>query len=1163
MKRVLRGFLVLVCIALICAVVFVCFALAQEPEPAAPPGTLPPPPPPASYQISGTVKNGKTPLPGATVTAANTLTGKKTSVATAVDGSFTIKGLARGRYVVKVEFMGFATNTQEVVLNPDHPTGTVEQDLILASRQQQEQANRASNLTSAIRGFQSLAVEGALSNLAETGGGANSSGNVSANDLSSLPMSGAGADLSSESFSVAGTQGRSQEFGMGSEDDLQQRIQEFRDRVQRDGGAFGSLLGGQSGTSGPGSQGRQNPNGGDGGGPAMGGGGPIMMQRIGGRGFNLNQPHGFLYVQDDNAGLDARPYSLPGVPSAKADYNQLKFGAFVGGPFKVPGLFDWSKSTFFAAGWNGTRGSTPYTAFSTVPTEAERNGNFSGLTNQDGTPVTIFNPVTGQPFPNNTIDPSLFSSAAVSLLNFMPIPNLPGATQNFQYITSAESDTDAFSLRLIHNFVPNAGPGGPMVFGGGGGGGPVMAMGGGPGGRNSRRPRNNLNIGFNWTRSNTAIVNPFPSLAGSTSLQGWNGTAAWIYGRGKATNTLRFTYNHNRISTTNLYSGVTDVAGNAGITGISSDPFNWGLPGISLTSFTGFSSPIPSRELDQTYTISDMVFWNHGKHNWRFGGDYRRILQGFRSARNAEGSFVFTGFATSEYLPGSTTAVPGTGKDFADYLLGLPQQTTLQSGTSSYEFRANSYDLFAQNDWRILPNLSLNLGLRYEYIGPYTETQNQIANLDVSFSPSLTNAFQVLPGQTGPYSGVFPESLVRPDHTAFAPRIGIAWRVGNKTVVRAGYGINYNLSQYGTFVHNFAFQPPFAEAQTNVSELGNILTLENGFPAIPESTVTNNYALDPKYKLGYVQIWNLDIQRQLPWNMQLNVGYNGAKGTHLDTERALIPSCASISCITTPTQAIAPFIFESSDSNSILEAASVRIRKRMSRGLGISASYVFSKSLDDATSIGAEGPVIVAQNPFDIPAERSLSSFDQTHKFTGTWMYDLPFGDGKRFLTRGPLSHVMDGWQWSGDFTIASGLYFTPNVLGATLDIQRGVTGSLRANLVPGQSIGISNRTTKQWFNTAAFCPPGPGCTGTAGGAYGDAGRYIIEGPAQFTFDMAMSKTIALKESRALELRLQATNIFNTPYFSSINTTVNSIVFGQVTGVANMRRLTMVARFRF
>jgi hypothetical protein len=1181
LKRLLRGVLVLVCIALICAVVFVCLSFAQEAQPATPSNaestqtpaeppalsaqTAAPPPPPAAYQISGTVKNGKTPLPGVTVTAANTLTGKKVSVATAPDGSFVIKGLARGRYVVKVEFMGFATSTQEVVLNPENPTGKVAQDLVLASRQQQEQANRANNIASAVRGFQSLAVEGALSNLADTGGAAptSSNGNVSAGDLSSLPMNGAGADLSSESFSVAGTQGRSQEFGLGSEDDLQQRIQEFRDRVQREGGAFGGLLGGQGGGT-SGQTGRTNPNaGGDGGGPGGAGPGVIAIQRFSGRGFNINQPHGFLYVQDDNAALDARQYSLPGVPSPKADYNQLKFGAFVGGPLKVPGLFDWSKSTFFAAGWNGNRGSTPYTAFSTVPTEAERSGNFSGLTNQTGAPVTIFNPANGQPFPNNTIDPGLFSPAAVALLNYMPPPNLPGATQNFQYLTSAENDTDAFSFRLIHNFVPNSGPGGPMTFGGGGGGGgPMMAIGGSGGGRN-RRPRNNLNIGFNFTRTKTAIVNPFPSLAGSTNTQGWNGTAGWIYGKGKATNTLRFTYNHNRVSTTNLYSGVTNVASDAGITGISTDPFNWGLPGISLTSFTGFNSPIPSRELDQTYTITDMVFWNHGKHNFRFGGDYRRILQDFRSARNAEGAFVFTGFATSAYLPGSTTPVTGTGNDFADFLLGLPQQTTLQSGTSSYGFRANSYDAFIQDDWRILPNLSLNLGLRYEYLSPFSETQNEIANLDVRFSPEATNAFLVLPGQTGPFSGAFPETLVHPDRTAFAPRIGIAWRLGNRTVVRAGYGINYNLAQYGTFVRNFAFQPPFAETQTNVSSLSNILTLENGFPATPETAVTNNYALDPNYKLGYVQIWNLDIQHQLPWNMQLNVGYNGAKGTHLDTERALIPSCESLSCTTTSTEAIAPFIFESSEGSSILEAASVRIRKRMSKGLGISASYVFSKSLDDATSIGAEGPTIVAQNPFDLAAERSLSGFNQTHKFTGTWMYDLPFGDGKRFLTRGPLSHILSAWQWSGDFTIASGLYYTPNVLGGTLDIQRGVTGSLRANVVPGQSILIANATTKQWFNTAAFCTPGPNCTGTAGGTFGDAGRYIIEGPSQFTLDMAIGKSITLKESRVLELRLQATNIFNTPYFSNINTTVNSLVFGQVTGVANMRRFTMVARFRF
>ena len=1127
MKRFLRGLLVLLCVALICAVPLACLGFAQEA----------PAPPPTTFQISGTVKSGKTPLPGVTVTAANTLTGKKFSVATAVDGSFVFKVLPRGRYVIKVEFMGFATLTQEVTVNPENPTGKVEAELVLASRQQeQEQANRA-NATAAVgRGFQSLAVDNALAGFSGDTANGNGNGGVNSNDLSSLPMNGAGTDLSTESVNIAGAQGRSQDFGNGSEEDLQQRIQEFRERAQREGyTAFGGPPAGAGG--GPGGPG----------GP--GGGGPIVMGRFG-RNFSINQPHGFLYLQDDNAGLDAQPYSLSGQQSQKASYNQLRFGAFVGGPLKIPGLFDWSKNTFFAAGWNGTRGSAPYDAFSTVPTQAERNGNFSGLTDAQGNPITIFNPATGAPFPGNIIDPSTFSPAAVALLNYMPLPNLPGTTQNFHFITSDESDTDNLSLRVIHNFISGTGPGfGPVMIGGGGGRG---------GGR--RGPRNNLSVGFNWSRAKNALVNPFPSLAGSTNTQGWNGNARWTYGKGKITNSLSFTYNHLRTSTTNLYSGVTDVAGNAGITGISTDPFDWGLPGISFNSFTGFSGPIPSRELDQTYTISDTVIWNHGKHNVRFGGDYRRILQGFRSARNGEGSFVFNGFATSEYLPGDAQPIPGTGYDFADFLLGLPAQTSLQSGTTNYEFRANSYDGFVQDDWRIFAKLSLNLGLRYEYISPFSETGDRIANLDVRFSPASITGFQVLPGQSGIYSGGFPDSLVRPDKNNWAPRLGLAWRAGKGTVVRAGYGINYNLAQYGTFIRNFAFQPPFAIVATNVSPYGDFLTLENGFPGSTPTAVTNNYALDPNYRLGYVQIWNIDIQHQLPGNVQINVGYNGAKGTRLDTERALLPSCAATPDTCGSTEASAPFIFESSEGNSILHAASLRVRKRMSKGLGLSAQYVFSRSIDDASSIGGGGEV-VAQNPFDLPAQRGLSSFNQTHRFTGNWIYDLPFGDGRRFLTRGAASHIFGGWQWSGDFTIASGLYFTPQVFGATTDISRGVSGSIRANLVPGQPLTIANPTTAGWFNKAAFCVPGPDCVG--GTQYGDSGRNILEGPAQFTFDSAINKTITIRESRSLELRLQASNIFNTAYFSGINTVVNSITFGQVTSVSNMRRVTMVMRFRF
>ncbi len=576
---------------------------------------------------------------------------------------------------------------------------------------------------------------------------------------------------------------------------------------------------------------------------------------------------------------------------------------------------------------------------------------------------------------------------------------------------------------------------------------------------------------------------------------------------------------------------------------------------------------MPRRELDQTYTLSDTISWNHAKHNWRFGADYRRILQSFHSARNAEGSFVFTGFATSQYAPAGTASCLGakscpvtdTGYDFADFLLGYPQQTALQFGTNSYNFRANSYDFFVQDDWRFRPSLSFNLGLRYEYNGPYTEANNRIANLDVA--PKFTAAALVLPGTPGPYSGTFPNSLIQPDRNNFAPRVGIAWKPEKKMVVRAGYGINYNLAQYGTMIQNFAFQPPFANAATNTTDVtefanGSPLTLATGFPGASSGTVTNNFAVNPNYRLGYVQIWNLDIQRELPGGVVLNAGYNGAKGTRLDTERALAPLAAGSQSL------IEPFIYESSEGNSILHAGSLRIRKRMAKGIGLSAQYVYSKSIDDASSIGGGGSV-VAQNPFDISADRGLSSFDQRHRFTGNWIYDLPIGDNRHFVAKGAWGHVFGAWQWSGDFTVGSGLYFTPRVLGGALDISRGVSGSLRANTIAGQTIAPGNPTTLEWFNTAAFCVPSATCVNPNGTSFGDAGRNIIEGPGQVTLDMALNKTITIKESRALELRLSAGNIFNNVHFTSINTVVNSLTFGEVTGTSSMRRVTMTARFRF
>ena len=1091
---------------------------AQETSPAAP---APPAPQPVTYQITGKVHSGKTPLPGVALTASNTLTGKKYSAATVSDGTFVMSGLSRGRYVLRAEFMGFAAQTQEVVLNPENPEGKADLELILASRQPQTNAQAVASAL-ADRGFQNLrmdATEQALSG-ADNGAAANGQ-NPGANDLAGLPLNGAGADAPTESVSISGVQGRTQDFGAGGEGELEERIQEFRDRMQA--GGFGGGFGGQGA--------------GFGGGGGGFGGGPMVI-RMGRGGFNVNQPHGLLYFSDDTSSLDAHPYSLTGIASPQADYNQARFGANVGGPLNIPKIFNGGNKTFFFVGWNGRRGSSPFDAFSTVPTLAERGGDFSAL----ATP--IFDPSSGQQLQfngqNNVMDPSRITAQAKSLLQFIPQPNLPGATQNFHFVTSANTNSDSVNLRLIHNF------GATPMFGNRG-------AGGGRGGGGGRRARNNLNLGLSWTRTTSDIVGAFPSLAGGTGTQGLNANAGWVYGKGHATNNLRFNYNHNHVSTTNLFSTVTDVAAAAQIGGVSTNPFDWGIPGINFTSFSGLNDPTPRRELDQTFTISDTVIWNRGKHNWRFGADYRRMLQSFRSARNAAGTFTFTGFATARYIGGQ--AQPETGNDLADFLLGLPQQSSVQFGTNTYNFRANSYDAFVQDDWRIRASLTLLLGLRYEFNGPYTEANNQIANLDVA--PGFTSAVPVVPGQTGPFLGVFPASLIRPDRNNFAPRLGLAWKPAKNTVVRAGYGVNYNLAQYGAVIQNFAFQPPFAETATNTATIATPLHLSNAFPSVSPGTVTNNFAVDPNYRLGYVQVWNVDVQRELRGSIVMNVDYNGSKGTRLDTERAILIA------------GLQPFTFESSAGNSVLHAGSLRFRKRLSKGIGLSASYVYSKSIDDASSIGGGG-VVVAQNAFDIAADRGLSSFDQRHKFTGNWTYDFPFGDNRRFAQKGALSHILGGWQYSGDFTVASGLPYTIRVLGGTLDIQRGVSGSLRANIVPGQALTVSSPTTREWFNTTAFCQPettttnpAPACVNPGDTTFGDAGRNILEGPGQVTLDMSLNKTITIKEFRALDLRITANNVFNTVQFTSLGTAVNSTTFGEVTGTGNMRRVTVQARFRF
>jgi hypothetical protein len=1131
--------------------------------------------------VHGVVKSGNMPIPGAEVLVSSESGSNKIYTWTDIDGSYSAAVPAYGMYTVAVHMVRFATNTQQVVIEPLKRNVQLNFELTLLSRTREASPPpRRSAGQAAQRGFQTLQSLPSMT-APDAGGGFT--------DIvpSGMPVPGIDANSATESIAISGT--NSNALNSMSGDELQQRIPDARAQ----GGGFGGP--GEFGASGGGFGGGR----GFGGGGFGGGGGGRPMTIVGRRGFDINRPHGSIYYGIGDSALNAAPYELNGEPRTQPGYLQNSFGGSIGGPLNIPHIYHGGSSTFFFVNYNGKRGENPFDEFSTVPTLQERQGNFNGVVYTSGPAkgqqVQIFNPATNTPFPGNVI-PGFASqncpwsgshgSAAGGLLQYIPCPNLPGEFQNFHFVTSSTTDSDDLNIRVNHAI----------------GAASVRGLRGS--GRN--RSRNNLTFGFHYHGSNLNITNPFPSVGGSTSVRSFDVPVGYVKSIGKLTNSVRFDFNRSRTNTQNLYAFHNDIDAGVGIMGVSTNPFDWGLPSLSFSDFTGLQDTNPQLLRNQTYTISDYAVYTHGKNTWRWGGDYRRIELNTEASSNARGTFTFTGYNTSELAPttpGQPAAqVPGTGFDFADFLLGLPQTTSVQFGQDNYHFRGNYWDLYLQDEWKVRGNLTLNLGVRYEYASPLTEENNLIANLDLSpavLDPALgtPSVAVITPGHAGLYSGNLPASLVRPDHKGFAPRIGFAWKPFSKTVVRGGYGINYNTSAYQTIALQMAFQPPFSTAQTNIQPVavtpssGSIiptagaLSLQSGFPTPAAGEITNSYAVNPNYRWGSVQIRNLDIQQQLRPTLLLNIDYTGTKGTNLDILEAPNRTISPTEGITTLIPGVQAFTYENSLGDSEANAGSVRLRKRLSNGFSIGAIYTFSKSIDDASSIGAgatsapsarglgaggtaasgggapasigTGTSNVAQNPLDLSAERGLSSFNQTHRFTADYLWELPFGHDKRWLSNNtPWRAIFGDWQWSGDWTMASGLPFTPRFVNTANEINGGTSGTLRPDLVPGESIQLSNPSRNEWFNTLAFTAPPTG-------QYGNARRNSIIGPGSKAFDMALTKVIPLKESRMLEFRAQATNIFNIPNYSSIDTSVTSPTFGRVTGVGAMRQMTMTARFRF
>jgi hypothetical protein len=866
------------------------------------------------------------------------------------------------------------------------------------------------------------------------------------------------------------------------------------------GGGFGGRGGGPGGGfggRGPGGRNRPNANGGF----------------IGNRSRRgQDQVHGQFFYTFRNSTLDAKPFSLNGEEAPKAAYSQNRFGFNLGGPLVIPKIVN-SEKTFFFVNYTGNLLRNPFDATTTVPTLAERKGDFSAL----GT--VLYDPSTHSPLAGNQIlriDP-----IALGLLNYIPLPNQANAVQNYRFIAAVPANSQNLNTRMNQTLSKN----------------------------------DRIALTFNLQDRNGANAQTF-GFRDETKGRGINVNLSWTHNlSSRIFNTVTGSFNRNTSNLVPFFADGSDVATILGIRGTSSNPQNYGPPNLNFTNFGALSDGSPSQSAILNFGIADNLSIHIGRHNWSFGGDYHRYYNDTTTDANGRGTFTFTGLATSG-LDANGQPLAGTGSDFADFLFGLPQSNSIRYGSSTTDFRTNSYSAFALDDWRLLPNLSFNLGIRYEYFAPWSEKYGRIANLDIA--PGFTAVAPVTPGETGPYTGVFPSGLINPDRNNFAPRAALAWKPSakGKVTIRAGYGWYYNPGVYNQFTSRLSAQPPFANSSSVNTSLSDLLTLATGLTATPAGkTIFNTYAVDRFYRDTYAQSWNLGVQTDLPHALVLEVSYLGTKGTRLDIQRA--PNRAPPGSPFTAEQRLqigdaTGFTYDSPDGNSIYHAGQLRLTRRFRAGFSMNLQYTYAKSIDDSSTLGGAGNT-VAQNDQDISAERGLSSFDRRHAFTGNYVWTSPVGGRNGLLASHAWAEkALKDWTISGSATIQTGTPLTARVLGNLSDTGgTGTIGSGRA-----QATGLPVEAGSGYFNLLAFTLP-------QAGAFGDAGRNTIPGPGMFSMNLSLGRNISLGERRRLEFRVDSNNFLNHVNISNISTVVNSITYGLPAAAAGMRSLTATLRFRF
>jgi hypothetical protein len=883
-----------------------------------------------------------------------------------------------------------------------------------------------------------------------------------------------------------------------------------------------------------------------------------------------NNFHGAAYEFVKNSYFNARNFFDPSVGHLAYNY----FGGNIGGPIKKNKLF-------FFADYLKVYDHEANTNLITIPTTASRSGDLSSST------TTIYNPFSGNangtgrqafvatsspgtgtvPGPNGPVDafnaactkaagcPNIIPSALIDpisakLMNLLPAPTAPGTANNYFALLGFHKDTDFVDAKIDANLTEKDRLSArfsfqrPQILQA-----PIFGLAGGPAQGNFEGSgfQNTYSIGLNYNRffSNTLVAE-------------FRAGVAWY---------------HNEALNTDFG---TKTSATLGIPGVNLDPITSGIVGVTINGgfsnpLIGFSASLPWIRAETNIDFANTWTKILGNHTLKFGGDLRRV----RDALLQEQTFSPRGLYT--FNDGQTALNTGAGasktsftNDFASFLLDVPGQAGRDLATFFPNYRAWQLFTFVQDKWLVTPKLSADIGLRWEFYPAATPVKpGGFSNYNPTNNTLVVSGIGGIPNDLG----------IATHYKYFAPRLGLAYRLKESTVFRLGFGISYTPFPDNSYAYNFpvrannAFNPAVASFGPAVLPSGQTATFENGFPAlilpaIPSNGVitnpavsTNYFVVNQNFKNPYVESWNAAIQQSLPWHFVLDLGYVGNHS--VDTVVNYNLNAATV--VGLGNKGLPEFNnFGRTASTNLLfagysssyNALQVKFDRRFSAGFSTTTAYTFAKGMGFQT--GDDGGLSFYINQ---RRDYARNDFDRTQTFVQSVVYDLPFGQGKRFLSSGVGAAVLGGWRISSFLTIMSGLplYFTANST-SLLAPGNTQTPNLVAPVQILHGVGIGN----PWFTKSSFSAVPTAAT------FGNVGRNYLSGPNFFDLDASLSKSIRFTERFNLDLRLEAFGVTNTPQFffasnggTASGTTLESSSFGQITSATGGRQLQLGVKLNF